>query len=151
MVINDTYDNRYSPNCKLHHHHYHHHLSTEEQATIVLLRFTWSKAMAVIHLQNFQVIKPDNLMTSQHGALSELGKYSTKKIYSVGNFRLYPRVIFRVPRDYPVEFDHCVLVVVACQFCGEEFLAFRAAFFRVWTYTSSSSGRSAPGQIQFMT
>ena len=79
MVINDTYDNRYSPNCKLHHHHYHHHLSTEEQATIVLLRFTWSKAMAVIHLQNFQVIKRDNLMTSQHGTLSELGKYSTKK------------------------------------------------------------------------
>ena len=50
MVINDTYDNRYSPNCKLHHHHYHHHISTEEEATIVLLRFTWSKAMAVIHL-----------------------------------------------------------------------------------------------------
>ena len=80
MVINDTYDNRYSPNCTLHHHHHHHHhLSTEEQATIVLLRFTWSKAMAVIHLQNLQVIKCDNLMTSQHGALSELGKYSAKK------------------------------------------------------------------------
>lgn len=141
MVINDTYDNRYSPNCKLHHHH--HHLSTEEQATIVLLRSTWSKAMAVIHLQNFQVIKRNNLMTSQHGTLSELGKYSTKKIYA--------RVIFRVPRDYSDAFDHCLLVVVACQFCGEEFLAFRAAFFRVWTYTSSSSGRSTPEQIQFMT
>lgn len=81
MVINDTYDNRYSPNCKLHHHHHHHHLSTEEQVTIVLVRSTWSKAMAVTHLQNLQVIKCDKLMTSQHGALSELGKYSPKNLF----------------------------------------------------------------------